>query len=85
LQHDKVGIYRKPQGGLRLGSFINDLFLILVKRITFSDINGFHRLNYWLHNGFRNFHSMRPFRGYRTISRRSIGSGWGGVEGYRRS
>jgi hypothetical protein len=85
LQHDKVGIQREPRGGLRRRSFINDLFLILVKRITFADIDGLLGLNNRLHNGFRDFHNTRPFGGYRTNSRRPVGSGWGGVKGYRRS
>jgi hypothetical protein len=70
---------------LRQRSFIDDLFLILIKRLAFLDINRFHRLNYRLHNGFRNFYNMRTFGGYRMNSRRLIRSGWGGVKSNRRS
>jgi hypothetical protein len=68
---------------LRLGGSPIILFVILVKRITFTDIHGFLGLNHWLDDGFQNFHNARPFGGYRTNSRRSIGMGWCGVKGDR--
>jgi hypothetical protein len=61
------------------------LFVILVKRIMFTDIHGFLGLNHRLDDGFRNFHNTRPFGGYRRNSRRPIGMGWCGVKGDRQS
>jgi hypothetical protein len=68
---------------LRSSPFVQSI--ILIKRITFSDISRFHGLNDWLGKGFQNFHNLRPFRGYRMNCRRPIGMGWGGVKGDRRS
>jgi hypothetical protein len=68
---------------LRLRSSPIILFIILIKRITSADIHRFLGLNHQLDDGFQNFRNTRPFRGYRTNSRRPIGTGWCGVKGDR--